>query len=327
MKVKFMSPGFSKEMCLLTDQGYIRFENAVGNARIVKPDGSSSRGRVWESGKKLVYSVVLEDGRKIRSTSDHVYKTNDGDECPAIALKGKRLLPFTECLCAIDLKYVQFGFLQKVGNLSTLLEKNWINLTVESGDPTFRKLFYVKKLASGPQRVRLSGYNKKLIEVGFLDSTYDREELPAGFSNKWSLIQKRSFLRGYASGCYWFYNDPQIDLSTYSRTLAEQISQCLEMDFGIHSSIEKGDLFTDILEGEVRAISGCNVVIQDHKDCHKFMEQMGTEAGIHIQRMSEILLKLSPRVEEISEAKMEMVYDFFEPEENWGVVEGFVVHN
>lgn len=327
MKVKFMSSGFSKEMRLLTNQGYIRFEDAVGNVQIVKPDGSLSKGRVWRSGNKITYSVNIADGRRIRSTSDHVYRTNDSDECQAIALKKRRLMPFTACVYPIDKEYLQLGFLQKTGDFITLLDEDWLSLNTESEDPTFRKLFKADNLPLGGKDVFLRGYNKKLIELGFKRSSYNQKELPDGFFDSWSLCKKRSFIRGYTSACSWPYTSPFIVLSTHSDVLATQLSLCLDECFGVHLEIEKGDIFTDILDGEVRAIRLYSINMCGHQDCHKFMEEIGFESSIHIQKVSEMLIKHSPLVADISNAETVDVYDFSEPEENWGVVEGFVVHD
>src|SRR5690625_805154 len=95
-KVVSTNPCFTGDMRLLTDKGYKTFVDLaqVGKANIVNKDGVISEGSVWCSGEKEVVELRLSNRKTVKSTPDHIYMTNDGDEVEAKDLKGKRLMPY-----------------------------------------------------------------------------------------------------------------------------------------------------------------------------------------------------------------------------------------
>lgn len=88
---------FTGDMRLLTENGYKTFEelSLSSSVNIVEPNGTVTKGFVWSSGEKEVVDVIFQNGRKpIRCTADHRFMLNDGSECEAKDLKGKRLKSF-----------------------------------------------------------------------------------------------------------------------------------------------------------------------------------------------------------------------------------------
>ena len=90
---------FAGDMHLLTSDGYRKFSELNGKTcDIVNSNGDLTLGSVWEVGKKDVVEIVFESKiwkrRSIVCTDDHVFMLNNGTECMAKDLEGKRLMPY-----------------------------------------------------------------------------------------------------------------------------------------------------------------------------------------------------------------------------------------
>jgi hypothetical protein len=87
---------FTGDMKLLTNKGYEKFSvlNHQSSVRVVSSDGTITEGKVWSSGIKDIVNVSFHPrtGRSpIECTPDHIFQLNDGTECQAVDLTGKRV--------------------------------------------------------------------------------------------------------------------------------------------------------------------------------------------------------------------------------------------
>lgn len=90
-----VNPCLTGDMKILTKDGYVEIGSLEGQeVEIVNVNGQISKGKVWYSGEKPTVRITLPEGKDIRCTQDHVFMLNDGTECDAFDLKGKRLMPF-----------------------------------------------------------------------------------------------------------------------------------------------------------------------------------------------------------------------------------------
>lgn len=91
-----VNPCFTGDMRLLTDKGYVRFDELVNqdNIKVVNVDGNITNSKVWCSGIKDTIALKLSDKRVITCTPEHRFMTIDGDECEAKDMKGKEVVLF-----------------------------------------------------------------------------------------------------------------------------------------------------------------------------------------------------------------------------------------
>jgi ribonucleotide reductase alpha subunit len=90
------NPCFTEDMKLLTDKGYIEIGTLDGQeVNIVNQKGNITKGKVWCSGEKETIKVNYFNNRKpIKCTPNHIFMLDDGSECEAKDLVGKRIMPF-----------------------------------------------------------------------------------------------------------------------------------------------------------------------------------------------------------------------------------------
>lgn len=91
------NPCFTKDMQLLTENGYKRFDelSKLESVNLINEKGEISKGRVWSNGIKPVYEIVFAGKKEsIKCTENHEFKLNDGSSCLAKDLSGKRLMLF-----------------------------------------------------------------------------------------------------------------------------------------------------------------------------------------------------------------------------------------
>lgn len=86
------NPCFSKEMRLLTVDGYKTFEELDGTEPlIVNADGDVVKSKVWCSGEKEVVKLIFENHQDIVCTPNHIYRAFGGSEVMAKDVKGVML--------------------------------------------------------------------------------------------------------------------------------------------------------------------------------------------------------------------------------------------
>jgi len=94
--IRSSNPCFTGDMKLLTVNGYESFAFLANEeVEVINRYGEVSKGKVVSTGKKRVLELVFtHDIEPIRCTPDHIFLLNNGDECEAKDLLGKRLLPY-----------------------------------------------------------------------------------------------------------------------------------------------------------------------------------------------------------------------------------------
>ena len=92
-KTEGTNPCFRGDMKILTEDGYKTFESLDGrDVKLRDNNGTVVNGRVWMSGVKPVYGVLLSTGKVLYCTGDHVFMCSDGATRMAKHLKGSKLL-------------------------------------------------------------------------------------------------------------------------------------------------------------------------------------------------------------------------------------------
>lgn len=89
------NPCFTGDMRLLTSEGYKTFEELedASNLTIIDKDGNLSYGnKVWCSGVKDTVCVTVSGGEEIKCTPNHIFMLEDGTECTAENLFGKKVM-------------------------------------------------------------------------------------------------------------------------------------------------------------------------------------------------------------------------------------------
>lgn len=106
-RIRCTNPCFTGDMRLLTNEGYKTFHELEGNdVEVVAANGHITHGKVWRSGHKEIVCVKFSNGKKIRCTPDHVFMLNDGNECCAKDLVGKRVMPFMNSQYDLDPTFI-----------------------------------------------------------------------------------------------------------------------------------------------------------------------------------------------------------------------------
>ncbi len=323
-----VNPCFTGNMRLLTEDGYKRFDEIVGAVNIVNGDGKVVHGKVWKTGTKNIVQLKLSDKRIIECTPDHKFMTTDGESIPARDLKGKKLMPNVNFTKNFDMFYIKLGFIQGDGQLTRLGEKHprhkGIEVDIGKKDWGLLTLFEGDAYSQGERKIYLQGYNDILLNLGFYPAISTQRVFPLKY-NEWNRKQQRSFLRG----CYSANGSvcTRITYKTTSIVFAKQLITSLET-FGIKAYLttnkQKNIQFKN---GNYECKESYDVNIAQYKSIQTFFEEIGFELEYRNEKLKNLLLKRAPFVERITNGDNAVVYDFSEPETNWGVVEGVVVHN
>jgi hypothetical protein len=326
-KFSGVNPCFRGDMKLLTAKGYRTFKSLDGkDVDIINANGDIAKGKVWCSGEKPIVKVKTMTS-EIFCTSDHVFMLNDGAECEAKDLVGKRLMPFLGKPLEADLKYVKLGFLQGDGGLGRIASDahRGVDVNIGAKDKDILKLFKLED--NGTCNYYIHGYNKKLRRLGFDSRVLPLRTLPSTF-NDWSKIQQKSFMQGLysANGCV--HKSGRISFKTTSKGLAEEIVDFLtRMDINVYVTTNKAKV-VDFSNGSYKCKESYDINIQEHSSRVLFYKHIGFYHTYKKDKLRQTLLDTAPKVIAVKDTgKVEKVYDFNEPITHWGVVEDVVVHN
>lgn len=86
---------FTADMRILTSKGYKRFDECVGDGLFVNKDNKLVNGKVWSNGVKDTINLRLYTGEVISCTPEHRFMLENGEECEAKDLLGKKLMSNT----------------------------------------------------------------------------------------------------------------------------------------------------------------------------------------------------------------------------------------
>jgi ribonucleotide reductase alpha subunit len=144
----------------------------------------------------------------------------------------------------------------------------------------------------------------------------------------WTDIQKASFIKGCYSANGGIIKKYRISYKTTSRPFADKLMQSLKNDFGIDSYLTTNKkTMVSFKNGDYMCKESYDINIGKFVDVVKFYEQIGFVHTYKNKDLMSLIKEKSPMVLGIKNIGDEKVYDFNEPISNWGIVEGFVVHN
>lgn len=327
-----VNPCFTGDMRLLTEDGYKRFDELVGQTvRVVNKDGEISEGKVWSSGTKGTVKVKVYRGQEITCTPDHVFMTSDGREVQAKDLKGERLKKFVRFNPRSSKDLTKYGFIQGDGQLTRLASKdhNGIEVNIGQKDGDIYELFEGENytISGSGRAIYLKGHNDTLRELGFSQETLPARGLPTAYSN-WSLQEKAEFLQGCFSANGSVIRGHRIAYKTTSATLRDELMETLNTDFNL------GAYFTTNKSKPVKFDNGEYVVresydvnIGNFQGIVDFAEKINFYHSYKREALQELIDLKSPMVSSVKAMTQKEVFDFSEPLTHWGVVEGVVVHN
>ena len=332
-EINVCNPCLTYDMKLLTSDGYKEIGTLDGTeVSIINKDGSTVLSKVWCSGEKEIVNLVGKNREVyLKCTPDHRFMTTAGEEIYAKDVKGQRLMPFIRSSAhLLNREYIKYGFLQGDGQLSRLNSEAHRGLEVNIGekDSEIISLFNLTAddFQSNGRKAYISGYNEKLIELGFDAKILPERVFPSKYLD-FSVIEKLSFLRGCFSANGSVIKGHRVSYKTTCETLANQLADAL-MTFGINSYLTctqaKDVKFSN---GIYTCRKSFDVNITTYKSVKLFAELIGFEQEYKRQNLKELIVRKSPALYCKFTNKAEKVYDFTEPETHWGVVEGFVTHN
>lgn len=332
-RIRCTNPCFTGDMRLLTNEGYKPFRELEGNdVEVVAANGRVTHGKVWKSGHKEVVRVKLSNGKEIRCTPDHVFMLNDGNECCAKDLVGKRVTPFMNFQYDLDPTFIKLGFIQGDGILSSIINKQYMDkcivVNVGEKDQCIRELFSQDvRRASNGRTITVYGFNNYINSLKFSTKVLPERVFPETYNN-WSIKEKRSFLHGCYSANGSVIKRGRVSYKTTCLEFAHQLVETLENDFSISSYITTNKPSRiSFKNGDYTCKTSYDVNIANIDGLLKFAEQIGFYHEYKMTDLFDMIRNRAPYVTSVTPCGTEDVYDFTEPETHWGVVEGVVVHN
>ena len=88
------NPCFTHDTKILSENGYVKIGENVGDIRLININGDTVNGSIWSNGVKPVIELTLSNKVKIKCTPDHKFLDIDGNEVMAKDLKGNRIKSF-----------------------------------------------------------------------------------------------------------------------------------------------------------------------------------------------------------------------------------------
>lgn len=312
---------FTGDMRLLTSEGYKYFKDLVGSdVSIVSFDGSMSSGKVWSNGVKDVVQVKFAGTRNaITCTPDHKFMLNDGSTCEAQNLHKKRVKVFVNTKTTFDRDSAFAGFIQGDGGTGRIDSTSHKSLEVNIGAKDQDVAIMFNLDVSG--RVC---YSREAMEIakkfGLSSEPLPNRCLPKNVSG--------DFLSGLfsANGCV--VKDTRVSLKTTCRPLADGVVDVLLHKYGISAFVTTNKpTVVKFANGEYLCKESYDVNIVRFNDLIRFAENISFIQGYKRESLTKAITARSPYVRSVKKLGDREVFDFNEPNNNWGVVEGVVVHN
>jgi len=330
----FGNPCFTADMKLLTEDGYKTFGELVDkNIQLINNQGLVSEGKVWCSGIKDVVEIKTTTKASIKCTPNHVFMLVDGSSCEAKDLKNKKLMPNLNYYTKYDNEYIKYGFIQGDGCLSRINSDahSGIEVNIGENDQDIFKLFenedYAQNSNGGHHSYYVKNIKGRLINLGFDGSPLPERVFPITYTN-WTQNQKASFIQGCYSANGSIIKKERISYKTTSKVFALQLLKALEKDFNIFGCITTNkSKLVEFSNGEYQCKESYDINISKFADIVKFHDNIGFYHDYKKQSLNELLIHRSPKINSIKSIGKEEVYDFSEPLNHWGFVEGFTVHN
>lgn len=334
------NPCFTGDQKLLTSEGYKTFEFLEGReVELINAYGLKSKGKVWCSGEKPTITIKLSNKATINCTHNHLFKTKKGDIKEAGNLKGDQLMPFLKLKThnkQDNHLYARLGFIQGDGNLSRLSSKAHKGFEINFGKNDYDVLRFfdysdIMRSKNKYHSIYTTEFTQICKDLKFSEETLPYRQLPEAVVN-FNKEQLSAFLCGLysANGSVVSQNKKHgfISFKTTCKGLAENLIQLLEK-FSITARLQvnksKVVLFRN---GNYRCKESYNVAINTFDGMVNFYNNIGFIHSYKNKALENLIMLKVPYVTSISMSTvLKKVYDFNEPKENWGVVNGYVVHN
>lgn len=319
-----VNPCFTGDMKLLTTDGYLSFQELSGETvEVVKPDGSFSKGKVWCSGTKEVIELRFHGSKdSITCTPDHVFMTTNEEECEAKDLTGKRLMPFMKFKPVSDSEAVKAGFIQGDGAC------NRLNSSAHRGLEVFfsHKDTEVCDIFNVDYSPRV--YLREAKEIGLKYGLQPKDLPERSWPTNLPLQEERDFLQGVysANGCV-ILSANRVSLKSTCKEFIDDVRDVLK-EIGISSYITTNNA-KDVTfsNGTYNCKRSYDLNITGHDNLLLFAQEISFIQSYKKDLLKKVILNTAPKVSTIKPIGEELVYDFSEPDNHWGVVNGVVAHN
>lgn len=324
------NPCFSKDMRILTENGYIAFQEIEDGSEINIIDGANNikEAKINISGYKKLISLNFRNRSSIKCTPQHVFLTVNNEELEAQDLKGKQLLPYLYQNKQFDKEYIKYGFIQGDGCLGRLKSDSHkgIEINFNKKDKEIIELFEIEEYS---QKVYINGYNQILKDLNFDSSKLPERKLPKNIK-EWSKLQIISFLRGLWSANGSVISGKRISFKSTCKELILELSDLLEsLGYKSYYTTNKPKNVT-FSNGDYLCKESYDLNISDYLSMEKFYNEIGFEQEYKNKELDSLLINKAPIVSSITEIEgLHPVYDFSIKDTvlPWGIVEGVIVHN
>lgn len=328
-KERSTNPCFSGNEKLMTTQGYKTFEELCGNnVEIFNKNGDIVTTKVWNSGIKKTIKFINTLKEETVCTPEHVWMLNDGSECNANDLKGKRLMPFLNTNIDYDKQYVKLGFIQGDGTLSRLKSNTHKGFEINIGknDDDVLNYFGFIREYDNHRTFYTDEFHTICSKLEFSSETLPNRNLPSTIWN-WDDNQTISFLRGLfsANGCV--IKGYRVSFKTTCKSLINDLTKLLnKFDIDTYYTTNKAKN-VEFNNGEYFCKESYDLNIARYNDLLKFHNLIGFIHEYKMKDLSKLIIDKSPKILKVEDYDEIDVYDFNEPITNWGVVNGYIAHN
>ena len=324
------NPCFSGKELLLTTLGDKTFEELcdLDNISIINCVGNIISTKVWCSGEKETIKLLNSQGETAICTPNQMWKTIDGREVIAKELKGEKLLPFLIKPINGNTLYTKLGFIQGDGNLSRLKSSTHKGFEINIGKNDDDVLNYFNLIRETPNQrtFYVDQYVDACKELKFSDNVLPERNLPLSI-NDWDDNKKLSFLSGLYSANGSIVGNYRISFKSTNKSLIFELQNLLKFfDIDSYYTTNKPKL-TSFENGDYFCKESYDLNIGKYYDLIKFYNRIGFIHQYKTNKLFDVILSRSPKITKILDNGIIKVYDFSEPETNWGVVNGYVSHN
>ncbi len=319
-----INPCFTGDMKLLTSKGYQSLEDLELKSYIdiINPEtGENSQGSVWSSGIKSVYEIVFHN--KVRSnitcTKDHIFKTTDGYDKKAEDLIGHRIMPYIIIKDTWVKNDFLAGFIQGDGCTGRLNSSKHKGLEVNFGQKD-------KDIAEMYNTTCGEWYSREAKKIAE-DWKLSPNPLPTR-----DLPNHKIFGSHFISGLYSANGSVvkkyRVSFKTSNINLANKLKKILYNEFDINSFITTNkSKKVSFKNGDYICKESYNLEINTFKSIKKFAKSISFGQKYKRDTLKELIKLKAPKVRTVKYIGKQEVYDFNEPEGNYGVIEGVIAHN